>query len=388
MRVTYALSVHGQEEIVAVTKAIQENRLAPGQDVLEFERRVSALFGKPFGIMTNSGSSANLLALELLDLPEGSEVVTPALTFSTTVAPLLQKRLKPVFVDVQEGAYIPDVNDILSATWSSTGAIMLPSLIGNVPDLRWLRQHTSTPLIEDSCDTLGATIGGLPTGRYADISTTSFYGSHIITAGGGGGMLCVNDTNWDAKARVLRGWGRSSAMFGDSEDLGLRFGAKIGSLDYDAKFIFTEIGYNLQSTELSAAFGLAQLNRLPDFAAKRKRNFARLLKFFSQYEDLFVLPKQRPDVETSWLAFPLTIRTNRFTRKEITLYLEQYDIQTRPIFTGNVLRQPAFSHLGTGEFPVADRIMERAFLVGCHQGLSDDQLSYMEETFRAFLNKA
>ena len=388
MRVTYALSVHGQEEIVAVTKAIQENRLAPGQDVLEFERRVSALFGKPFGIMTNSGSSANLLALELLDLPEGSEVVTPALTFSTTVAPLLQKRLKPVFVDVQEGAYIPDVNDILSATWSSTGAIMLPSLIGNVPDLRWLRQHTSTPLIEDSCDTLGATIGGLPTGRYADISTTSFYGSHIITAGGGGGMLCVNDTNWDAKARVLRGWGRSSAMFGDSEDLGLRFGAKIGSLDYDAKFIFTEIGYNLQSTELSAAFGLAQLNRLPDFAAKRKRNFARLLKFFSQYEDLFVLPKQRPDVETSWLAFPLTIRTNRFTRKEITLYLEQYDIQTRPIFTGNILRQPAFRHLGTGDFPVADRIMERAFLVGCHQGLTDDQLSYMEETFRAFLNKA
>ena len=388
MRVTYALSVHGQEEIVAVTKAIQENRLAPGQDVLEFERRVSALFGKPFGIMTNSGSSANLLALELLDLPEGSEVVTPALTFSTTVAPLLQKRLKPVFVDVQEGAYIPDVNDILSATWSSTGAIMLPSLIGNVPDLRWLRQHTSTPLIEDSCDTLGATIGGLPTGRYADISTTSFYGSHIITAGGGGGMLCVNDTNWDAKARVLRGWGRSSAMFGDSEDLGLRFGAKIGSLDYDAKFIFTEIGYNLQSTELSAAFGLAQLNRLPDFAAKRKRNFARLLKFFSQYEDLFVLPKQRPDVETSWLAFPLTIRTNRFTRKEITLYLEQYDIQTRPIFTGNILRQPAFRHLGTGDFPVADRIMERAFLVGCHQGLTDDQLSYMEETFRTFLNKA
>jgi CDP-4-dehydro-6-deoxyglucose reductase, E1 len=385
MRVTYALSVHGPEEIAAVTKAIQENRLAPGIDVLEFERRVAALFGKPCGIMTNSGSSANLLALELLDLPEGSEVITPALTFATTVAPLLQKKLKPVFVDVEEGAYIPNESVLLSAITPKTGAIMLPSLIGNVPDLLWLRHHTHVPIIEDSCDTLGATIWGVPTGRYSDISTTSFYGSHIITAGGGGGMLCVNNTEWDSKARVLRGWGRSSAMFGDSEDLGLRFGAKIGSLDYDAKFIFTEVGYNFQSTELNAAFGLAQLDRLPDFAAKRKKNFSRLRNFFKQYEDLFILPKQRIGVETSWLAFPLTIKTDRFTRKEITLHLEQRDIQTRPIFTGNILRQPAFAHLGTGRFPVADNVMENAFLIGCHQGLTDDQLSYVEETFTNFL---
>ena len=389
MRVPYALSVHGPEEIASVTKAIQENRLAPGPDVLEFEKRISALFAKRHGIMTNSGSSANLLAFELLNLPEGSEVVTPALTFSTTVAPLLQKRLKPVFVDVEEGTYLPNNDDILSAVWpSTTRAIMLPSLIGNVPDFCDLRLQTSVPVIEDSCDTLGARIHGVPTGVYSTISTTSFYGSHIITAGGGGGMLCVNDSQWDAKARVMRGWGRSSAMFGDSEDLGFRFGAKIGSLDYDAKFIFTEVGYNLQATELGAAFGLAQLDRLTDFAARRKKNFARLQVFFRQYEDRFILPVQTPGTETSWLAFPLTLRTDWCGRKDITLYLEQQDIQTRPIFTGNILRQPAFRHLGTGEFPVADKIMESAFLIGCHQGLSDDQLSYMEETFRAFLNKA
>ena len=388
MRVTYALSVHGPEEIAAVTKAIQENRLAPGPDVVEFERRVSQLFGKQHGIMTNSGSSANLLALELLNLPEGSEVVTPALTFSTTVAPLLQKRLKPVFVDVQEGTYLPNEDDLLDATSVKTKAIMLPSLIGNVPDFCDLRLRTNLPIIEDSCDTLGARLNHVPTGTYSTISTTSFYGSHIITAGGGGGMLCVNDPEWEARARVLRGWGRSSAMFGDSEDLNFRFKAKIDSLDYDAKFIFTEVGYNLQATELGAAFGLAQLNRLPDFAAKRKKNFARLLNFFRQYEDIFILPKQHSNVETSWLAFPLTLRTERFSRRDITLHLEQNDIQTRPIFTGNILRQPAFKHLGTGQFPVADSIMERAFLIGCHQGLTDDQLSYMEETFRAFLNKA
>ncbi len=390
MRVTYALSVHGQEEVDAVCRAIRENRLAPGQDVLKFEERVATLFGKNYGVMTNSGSSANLLALELLDLPEGSEVITPALTFSTTVAPLLQKRLKPVFVDVEPGAYVPRSEIVLDYITPATRAIMLPSLIGNIPHLHKLAVYCAIkgiPIIEDSCDTLGATIRSIPTGVYSTISTTSFYGSHVITAGGGGGMLCVDDDFIASKARVLRGWGRSSAMFGDSEDLAYRFGAKIDRMDYDAKFIFTEVGYNFQSTEMNAAFGLVQLDRLPDFAARRKANFARLYKFFTQYQDLFILPRQTPDTETSWLAFPLTIKTDRFTRRDITLYLEEHDIQTRPIFTGNITRQPAFAHLGGGRYPVADYIMERAFLLGCHQGLTSEQLDYVEDTVTKFIEK-
>jgi len=338
--------------------------------------------------MVNSGSSANLLALELLNLPEGSEVITPALTFATTVAPILQKRLKPVFVDVEAGKYIPSTEAVAAAFTSDTRAIMIPSLIGNIPDmmaLYALKKQKGVHFIEDSCDTLGAKFCDFPTGLYSDISTTSFYGSHIITAGGGGGMLCVNNPEWRDKAKLLRGWGRSTAMFGESEDLTARFSARIGELPYDAKFIFTEIGYNFQSTELNATFGLVQLDRLPDFSAKRKKNFARLSAFFKQYEDLFILPEQTPFTETNWLAFPLTIKTDKFTRREITMYLEQNGIQTRPIFTGNILRQPAFATSGIGQYPVADNIMERAFLIGCHQGLTDLQLDYVEATFTKYL---
>lgn len=390
MKVPYAQSIHGRAEMDNVWRAIQQNRLAPGPDVLEFERRVAALFGKDHGIMVNSGSSANLLALELLDLPEGSEIITPALTFATVVAPILQKKLKPVFVDVEPGKYIPSIHAIEAALTSDTMAIMIPSLIGNVPDLRelsWLAEDEEVYFVEDSCDTIGATFADEPTGNFSDISTTSFYGSHIITAGGGGGMLCVNDDYWADKARVLRGWGRSSATFGESEDLDKRFATRLDGLDYDAKFIFNEVGYNMQSTELCAAFGLAQLDRLPTFTKQRYQNFNRLFRFFQQYQDLFILPRQTPHTTTNWLAFPLTVKTDRFTRREITMYLEEHGIMTRPIFTGNILRQPAFQGIAEGQFPVADNIMENAFLIGCHQGLSDEQLTYVEDTVKKFLTK-
>jgi len=388
MKVPYAQSIHGAEEMLRVCNAISENRLAPGPDVIAFENRVASLFGKNHGVMVNSGSSANLLALELLNLPEGSEVITPALTFATTVAPILQKRLKSVFVDVEPGMYIANAEKIWDAVTNETKAIMIPSLIGNVPDMDRLHECSwanGIHFIEDSCDTIGATFYGESTGCFSDISTTSFYGSHIITAGGGGGMLCVNNKDWDSRARVLRGWGRSSAMFGESESLTERFAARVDGLDYDAKFVFNEVGYNMQSTELCAAFGLAQLDRLPIFTAKRKANFTRLYTFFSQYEDLFILPHQTPNTTTNWLAFPLTLHTDRFTRREITMYLEEAGIMTRPIFTGNILRQPAFRGIAEGHFPVADNIMENAFLLGCHQGLSDEQLTYVEDTVKKFL---
>ena len=390
MRVSYAQSVHGQEEKNLVCKALDENRLAPGTDVLEFEKRIAGLFGKAHGIMVNSGSSANLLALELLDLLEGSEVITPALTFATTVAPILQKRLKPVFVDVVPGRYIVDAQAVVDAITPETRAILIPSLIGNIPDMKALRNITfdyELGFIEDSCDTLGAMYRNDPTGVYSDISTTSFYGAHIITAGGSGGMLCVNRPDWNDRARMLRGWGRSSATFGESESLDNRFGHQVDGIEYDAKYIFSEIGYNFQPSELNASFGLAQLDKLPEFAKRRYCNYHRLLRFFRAYDDFFILPEQTYSTQTSWLAFPLTLKTDRFTRKQITTFLEKRDIQTRPIFTGNILRQPAYQNAGSGEFPVADAIMKNGFLLGCHHGLTDDQLDYMEDVLKEFLNE-
>jgi CDP-6-deoxy-D-xylo-4-hexulose-3-dehydrase len=394
MWIPYALSVHGTEEADAVARVIREHKTALGVNTEKFEKSIARLFGKKAGVMVNSGSSANLLAVELLDPTPGTEVITPLLTFSTTVAPLVQKGLVPVFTDVEMGTYLINVDQIQKLISKKTRALMVPSLIGNVPDMERLRKIAdwhNLYFVEDSCDTLGARFKQRPTGVYSDISTTSFYGSHIINAAGGGGMICVSRTEWAKRATVLRGWGRSSALFGESEDLRKRFRVRIGRIPYDAKFIFTEIGYNFLPLEISAAFGLEQLKKLRLFAAIRKRNFERLLRFFRRYEELFVLPRQAPEAESSWLAFPLTISEKApFTRREITAYLEKHNIQTRPVFTGNILRQPAFREIarkGLRDYPVTNSIMERAFLIGCHQGLQAKHLDYVEDVVESFLKR-
>lgn len=397
MRIPYALAVFGKEEIAAVNRVLANPmRIGPGEKVKEFERAVAKVFGKSHGIMVNSGSSANLLALEALNLPRGSEVITPTLTFSTTLAPILQMGLKPVFIDVIPGMYVIDVKKIEKAITPRTRALMVPSLLGNIPDLAKLQNIAKKHklfFIDDSCDTIGATFAGNPTGLYSDISTTSFYASHIITAAGSGGMVCVRDHKMAHKILVKSSWGRDSTLFGvneKSEDIKKRFAGHIGAQPYDAKFVFSEIGYNLQSGELNAAFGLEQLKRLKSFGSRRRSNFKRLRNFFKGYEKLFILPIQDPRVMTNWLAFPLTIRPGAaFSRKDITLYLEKHNIQTRPIFTGNVLRQPAFRKLSKSakaeNFPVADDIMKNGFVIGCHHGLGDKELNYLESVLSDFL---
>lgn len=397
VRVWYASAVYGKEEIAAVTAVLSNPlKIGPGEKVKKFERSVAKLFGKAHGIMVNSGSSANLLAIEVLDLPAGSEVITPVLTFSTTLAPLLQKGLTPVFVDVVPGTYVIDADKVERAITRKTRALMIPSLLGNIPDLAKLQKIAKKHklfFIEDSCDTINATFAGRPTGSYTDITTTSFYASHIITAAGSGGMVSVNDPKMARTILVKSSWGRDSTLFGvyeKSEDITKRFAGVIGAQPYDAKFIFSEVGYNLQSGELNAAFGLEQLKRLKLFSARRRSNFKRLSSFFRRYEKFFILPVQDPRVKTNWLAFPLTIRPDApFSRKDITLYLEKCNIQTRPIFTGNVLRQPAFRSLskGTkaGSFPVADDVMKNGFVIGCHHGLTGADLDYLESTLSDFL---
>lgn len=393
LRVPYALSVHGDEEKKRVNAVLDEHRTNMGKETYEFENRVAKFFGKKYGVMLNSGSSANLLALELLNLEEGSEVITPLLTFSTTVSPIIKKKLIPVFADVEEGTYLINIKQIEKLITKKTKAIMIPLLLGNVPDMASLsliaKKHNLF-FIEDSCDTLGGTFKGKPTGTFTDITTTSFFGSHIITTGGNGGMILVNNMKWRDKAKVLRAWGRNSSLFGESEDIKKRFKTKIGNIPYDAKFIFSDIGYNFLPNEMCAAFGNVQLDRIKIFRKTREKNFKHLHSFFSNYKNIFTLPHQDSSVKTQWLAFPLTIKKNAsFSRLELVTFLEKNNIQTRPIFTGNILRQPGFKNIpnrviDTG-FPVTNNIMERGFVIGCHHGMEDKHLKKIENIFIKFL---
>jgi CDP-6-deoxy-D-xylo-4-hexulose-3-dehydrase len=392
MRVNYGQTVHGEAEIDAVVHVLRTSTQM-GSHVREMQTKVAALFEKRHGIMVNSGSSANYLAMEILDLPKGSEVITPALTFATTVAPIVRGGLVPVFVDATPGTYNIDVDAIEGMIGPKTKALMIPSLIGNLPDWRRLRkiadQH-GLILIEDSADTLGATIDGESTGRFTDISTTSFYGSHVINGAGNGGMLCVNDEALGRRAILLRSWGRASSLYQEgSESLENRFGVEVDGIPYDAKFVFEALGFNLEPSEISAAFGLVQLEKLGNNIAAREQAFAAHLDFFAKYKEWFILPKQLEGARTGWLAFPLTLRADApFTRRDMQIHLEKHDIQTRPVFTGNILRQPAMKdvphRVAPGGYPVSDEVMRGGILLACHHGLTEAHIAYMQETFSAF----
>ncbi len=397
IRVPYASSVHGKEEIAAVVKVLETNT-ALGENTKEFERKIAKILGKKYGIMVNSGSSANLLAFELLNLEPGSEVITPILTFSTTVAPVIQKQLVPVFVDVDPATYLVNMEQVEKAITPKTKVLMIPSLLGNIPNMeamaRLAKKHKLW-FIEDSCDTLGGKYDGKPTGAYSHITTTSFYGSHIINGAGGGGMICVNDPKWVDRLVVMRGWGRRSSLFGEknnSELLKNRFQTKLNGVPYDNKFIFSEIGYNFLPLEISSAFGLEQLKKLPGFISKRKRNYSFMTNFFKKYTEYFILPEQTPKTSTVWLAFPLIIKDDApFSRLELVTFLEENHIQTRPIFSGNILKQPAFQNIlnrqAVMEFPNTDAIMKRGFLIACHHGLTDMQVKYLTDKFEEFIKK-
>ena len=391
VRVPYGQTVHGEAEIAAVVEVLRTSTQM-GPRVRAMEERIAALFAKRHGIMVNSGSSANYLAIEILRLPAGSEVITPALTFSTTVAPIVRHGLVPAFVDVEPDTFNIDVARIEEMIGPKTRAVMIPSLIGNLPDwdrIAAIARARGLVVVEDSADTLGATLHGTSTGARSDISTTSFYGSHVINAAGNGGMLCVNRDDLNEEARLLRSWGRSSSLFVESENVENRFNVDVGGIPYDAKFVFERLGYNLEPSEMGAAFGLVQLDRLEDNITARERHFARQLAFFREYEEWFHLPRQMAGSRTGWLAFPLIVRDGApFIRRDLQIFLERRNIQTRTVFTGNILRQPAFAGIGRREardgYPNADRVMRGGMLLACHHGLSDAQLDWIHESFRAF----
>jgi CDP-6-deoxy-D-xylo-4-hexulose-3-dehydrase len=325
----------------------------------------------------------------------GSEVITPILTFSTTVAPLVKHGLIPAFVDVEANTFNIDAEQIEAMITPATKAMMVPNLLGNLPDwkkLRALADQYNLLLIEDSADTLGATEQQLPVGRYSDITTTSFYGSHVINCAGNGGMLCVNTLELAEKAKLLRSWGRSSSLYVESEAIENRFNIVVDTIPYDAKFVFDTIGYNLEPSEMGAAFGLVQLQKLAANIALREKYFQQQFAFFSQYAEWFVLPKQLDCSRTGWLAFPLIVRdTAPFTRTEMQIFLEKRRIQTRTIFTGNILRQPGFAKIQRKEskagYPHADQVMRGGILLGCHHGMTDVMMEYTHRSFQLFAGK-
>lgn len=391
LHVPYGKTVHGEEEINAVVSVLRSSTQM-GKHVREMEQKVSDLFNKKHGIMVNSGSSANYLAIEILGLPPESEVITPALTFSTTVAPIIKNNLIPVFVDVEPGTFNIDANLVEEMITPKTKLMMIPNLIGNLPNWKKLREIANKYnliVIEDSCDTLGATIDGIPVGRFTDISTTSFYGSHVINCAGNGGMLCVNEDRLAEHAKLLRSWGRSSSLFVESEAIENRFNIKVDGIDYDAKFVFEMLGYNLEPSEMGAAFGLVQLSKLNHNIFAREKAFDLHTQFFKKYQDWFILPKQLPHSRTGWLAFALTVKENApFSRKELQIFLEKHNIQTRTVFTGNILRQPGFNKIKRREsvngYQHADQVMRGGILLGCHHGLTSEMISHMHASFEAF----
>ncbi|HRC90271.1 MAG TPA: aminotransferase class I/II-fold pyridoxal phosphate-dependent enzyme [Bacteroidales bacterium] len=394
MRVPYGMTVHGQEEIDAVVEVLKTSTQM-GRNVMTFEERVAKLFDKKYGLMLNSGSSALFLGAEVLNLPKGSEVITPVLTFSTTIASLVKNGLVPAFVDVESDTFLIDINKIEEMISDKTKAIAVPNLLGNIPDwdiIYEIARKYNLKIIEDSADTLGGILHGRSTGFNSDISITSFYGSHIINCAGNGGMLCLNDDGMYRRAKLLRSWGRSSSIFPESEKIENRFNTELEGIRYDAKFVFEEIGYNLEPSEIGAAFGLIQLNKLQENINARIENFNRQFKFFKQFKDWFILPKQTAGTKTGWLAFPLIVKdTAPFTRTEMQIALEKANIQTRVVFTGNILKQPGFKNIhcikNKNGYPNADNVMRGGILIACHHGLTDEMINYIHDSFRSFVKK-
>jgi CDP-6-deoxy-D-xylo-4-hexulose-3-dehydrase len=369
----YKFESYGEEEIKAVEKALRDGWLAGfGPYTTRFEKSIAKEFGKKYGIFVNSGSSACLLALASLDLEKGSEVITPALTFSTTLAPILQLGYKPKFVDSESRTYVPSVSTIIHAISSYTKAIMMPNLIGNVLDWEALRSELKRIgrediyVIEDSADTITHTPS-------TDVSTTSFYASHVITAGGMGGMVMFNDEKHMKRALMYRDWGR----IGDnSENMDDRFAHEVDGIPYDYKFLYGVLGYNMKCAEANAAFGLVQLEKFQTYKEIRRKNIERYLERLSIIKEI-ILPDDK--FKPNWLAIPL--QTER--RLELLTFLEEKNIQTRVTFAGNVTRHPAYREY-LQDFKVADEVMKNGFLLGAHHGMDTSDVDYVCDCIEEF----
>ena len=385
--ITEAGAVHDQREIDAVLEVLQQTTLDLGPRVAEFEHRGAELLAKRHGVFVNSGSSALRLAVDLLDCERGDEVVTPALTFSTDISPLVHSGIVPAFVDVEPDTMQIDVSKIEEMIGPKTKGILVPNLVGNIPDWDAIAEIAAAhdlPVIEDSCDVLDSWLRGRRTGERVPITVTSFARTHAMTCAGMGGMVAVNDDEQYDRALMRRRWGRRSESFlyGTRKEDPNRFGSLADGTPYDFIFVFDDTGYNFEPSEIMAAYGLVQMDKLKEFNARRKRNFEQIDAVFAEHEDTVIRPRTTEGAETVWMRYAFILREG-IDRTPVQEFLDDRNIATRMVWTGNILRQPGFADIPhrqpKGGLPGTDLVMDRALTLPCHHGLTSDDMGYMVE---------
>ena len=402
--IQYAGRVYNEKEMISLVDSALDFWLTAGRFAKQFENDFSKYLGVKHCILTNSGSSANLLAISALTSPKlgerrlqpGDEVITTACAFPTTVNPIIQNNLIPVFIDVEVGTYNIQTDKIEGAISKKTKAIFLAHTLGNpfnLDKIQKICEKYNLWLIEDNCDALGSKYDGKYTGTFGHIATFSFYPAHHITMGEGGALV-TNDNQLNKLIKSFRDWGRDCwCEPGCDNTCGKRFGWQLGSLPfgYDHKYIYSHIGYNLKITDMQAAVGVEQLKKLPSFIEKRKENFKLLYESLKKYEKYFILPKVEPKADPSWFGFLITVRKDAgFTRDEIVKYLENNKIATRMLFAGNIIRHPSFDDIKYriyGNLKNTDFIMNNTFWLGVYPGLSDEQLKYIIKKISIFVDK-
>jgi len=403
-RVNYAGRVYDEKELVNLVDASLDFWLTAGRYADEFEKKFAEFLGVKYCLLVNSGSSANLLAIAALTSPKlgkrrlkpGDEVITIACGFPTTLNPILQNNLIPVFIDIDLGTYNIKAENIEKVITKKTKAIFIPHTLGNPAELgkilRIVKKYNLW-FIEDNCDALGSKYNGRYTGTFGHISTNSFYPAHHITMGEGGAVL-TNDALLNRIIMSYRDWGRDCwCQAGHDNTCGKRFAQKFGSLPfgYDHKYVYSQIGYNLKVTDMQAAIGVAQLEKLPGFIEARIRNFNLIYSGLKKYERYFILPQAAKNSEPSWFGFPLLVKSSaQFTRADIVLHLEKNKIATRMLFGGNLTKQPAYQGVKfriAGDLRNTDLVMNNLFWIGVYPGISKVHISYIICVFEKFIKQ-
>jgi len=403
-KVNYAGRVFNEKEIVNSVEASLDFWLTEGRFSEEFAEKIAEFLNIEHVLLTNSGSSANLLAFSALTseklgdkrLKPGDEVISVAAGFPATVTPIIQYGLVPVFVDVDFPTYNINIEMMRKAISPKTRCIFIAHTLGNpfnIDAVMELANEFDLWVIEDNCDAFGSAYKGKKTGTFGHLSTISFYPAHHITTGEGG-AICTNDPKLAQLVRAFRDWGRDCyCMGGENNTCGKRFSQQFGNLPfgYDHKYVYSEIGYNLKMTDIQAAIGAAQMDKLPEFCEKRKAHFKEWTRIFSKYPQYFVLPEATEGSDPAWFAFIVTIKDDAsFTRDEITRFLNEKLIETRNLFAGNMAKQPAFVNKNwrmVDHLENTDYIMNNTFFLGTYPGLTKEMFDYVESVLEEFVTK-